>query len=91
MPLQAPTQRALLQAIRARVAVRHSPPPKLVLAFYYGWYGNPTISGKWLHWEGVDAERRQIANSTHYPQLGAYDSNDPAVIEQHCRWAREAG
>ena len=26
--------------------------------------------------------------STHYPALGAYDSHDPAVIDQHCRWAK---
>ncbi|GIV04702.1 MAG: hypothetical protein KatS3mg016_0277 [Fimbriimonadales bacterium] len=85
-----PTQRELFQALRARAAIRYSAPPKLALAFYYGWYGNPEVSGKWLHWEAVDAERKQIATSTHYPALGAYDSNDPKVIEQHCRWAREA-
>ncbi|MCS6919712.1 MAG: hypothetical protein NZM28_08075, partial [Fimbriimonadales bacterium] len=85
-----PTQRELLQALRARAAIRYSAPPKLALAFYYGWYGNPQTSGKWLHWEGVDAERKQIATSTHYPTLGAYDSNDPQVIERHCQWAREA-
>ncbi len=85
-----PTQRELLEAIRARATIRYSAPPKLTLAFYYGWYGNPEVSGKWRHWEGVDAARRQIASSTHYPVLGAYDSNDPKVIEQHCQWARQA-
>jgi hypothetical protein len=85
------SQAELLRALRARAGVRHSLPPRLVLAFYYGWYGAPEVSGKWLHWDGVDAERQQIATSTHYPVLGAYDSNDPKVIEQHCRWAREAG
>jgi len=24
--------------------------PKLVLAFYYAWYGNPDVSDKWVHW-----------------------------------------
>lgn len=85
------SQGALLRALQARVGVRSRTPPRLVLAFYYGWYGTPERSGKWLHWEGVDAERQQIATATHYPTLGAYDSNDPKVIEQHCRWAREAG
>lgn len=85
-----PTQKELLQALRARVAIRYSAPPKLVLAFYYGWYGNPQVSGKWLHWEAVDTERKRIASATHYPILGAYDSNDPKVIERHCQWAREA-
>ncbi|MCX7993986.1 MAG: hypothetical protein N2651_10005, partial [Fimbriimonadales bacterium] len=30
-----------------------------------------------------DVYKRQV--------LGAYDSNDPKVIDQHCRWARTAG
>ncbi|GBC90843.1 hypothetical protein HRbin14_01598 [bacterium HR14] len=81
----------LLKALQARAKVRYENPPRKVLAFYYGWYGNPSVSGRWLHWERVDAERKTIATSTHYPQLGAYDSSDPKVIEQHCRWAREAG
>jgi hypothetical protein len=85
------TQRELLRALQARAKIRYTAPPKLVLAFYYGWYGNPEVSGKWLHWEGVDAARKRIASSTHYPTLGAYDSNDPKVIEQHCQWARAAG
>jgi hypothetical protein len=80
-----------LAALRTRSAIRYSRIPRKVLAFYYGWYGNPQASGRWVHWEGVDAERKQIANSTHYPQLGAYDSHDPQVVRQHCQWAKEAG
>jgi len=89
--MKPPTARELLNALQARTKIRLATPPKLVLTFYYGWYGNPAVSGRWLHWEGVDANRQQIASSTHYPVLGAYDSNDPQVIEQHCRWARAAG
>lgn len=81
----------LLRALGGRARIRYENPPRKVLAFYYGWYGNPSVSGRWLHWERVDAERKTIAHSTHYPQIEAYDSNDPKVIEQHCRWAREAG
>jgi glycoprotein endo-alpha-1,2-mannosidase len=80
-----------LAAIRARAAVRYERVARQVLAFYYGWYGNPQVSGRWVHWEQVDPERQQIANSTHYPLLGAYDSHDPQVMRQHCQWAREAG
>ncbi len=83
-------QKQLLNALKERATVRHPNPPRLVLAFYYTWYGNPKVSGKWLHWQGVEAERQQIAVSTNYPTLGAYDSNEPAVIEQHCRWAKQA-
>jgi len=66
----------------------------MVLAFYYPWYGNPAAksgSGQWYHWEDVDEAGKTIAASTHYPSLGPYDSHDPAVIAQHCQWARQFG
>ena len=65
--------------------------PHQVLAFYYGWYGNPTTSGRWIHWEKVDAAHTNIGSSTHYPVLGAYDCHDPAIAERHCRDAKTAG
>jgi len=65
--------------------------PKQVLAFYYGWYGNPTVSGKWVHWKDVDEGNKTIASSTHWPKLGPYDSHDPKVVDQHFRWAKKAG
>lgn len=68
-----------------------APVPKHVLAFYYGWYGNPQVSGKWVHWKEVDTANKRIAGSTHYPALGAYDTHDPKVVEQHCRQAKDAG
>ncbi len=67
---------------------------KKVLAFYYPWYGTPDGpggNGRMVHWGTVDVESHDISESTHYPAMGAYDSYDPAVIEQHCRWAVEAG
>ncbi|MBI1899288.1 MAG: hypothetical protein HYS04_22545 [Acidobacteria bacterium] len=66
-------------------------PPKHVLAFYYGWYGNPEVSGRWVHWKDVDAAKRTIGGSTNFPALGAYDTHDPKVISGHCRAARAAG
>lgn len=65
--------------------------PRQVLAFYYGWYGNPSVSRRWVHWEKVEETDKRIGSSTHYPTLGPYDSHDPKVIEQHCRWAKDAG
>lgn len=68
--------------------------PRRVLAFYYPWYGNPQAaegSGRWRHWQDVDEQAKTIGSSTHYPELGPYDSHDPRVITQHCRWASEAG
>jgi hypothetical protein len=68
--------------------------PRLVLAFYYPWYGNPRVqggSGRLFHWDRIDEANRQIASSTHYPALGAYDSHDRELIARHCRWAKSAG
>ena len=53
-----------------------------VLAFYYGWYGNTASTGHWVHWQSVDAANHHIANSSDFPMLGAYDSHDPASVEQ---------
>jgi glycoprotein endo-alpha-1,2-mannosidase len=62
-----------------------------VLAFYYGWYGNPKVTGNWVHWQGVDPANAQIKNSVHFPAFGAYDSHDPAVVDRQAAAARAAG
>lgn len=67
------------------------PPEKQVLAFYYGWYGNPAVSGKWVHWKDVDEARHTIGESSHFPLLGAYDSHDPKIVDRHIRDAQQAG
>ena len=61
-----------------------------VLAFYYGWYGNPIgPSGEWYHWSGVN--QTVIISATDYPLFGAYDSQDLSVIRAQILMAREAG
>ncbi|MHC4656888.1 MAG: glycoside hydrolase family 71/99 protein, partial [Planctomycetota bacterium] len=65
-----------------------------VLAFYYPWYGTPDRpggAGRTVHWGRIDAVNKDIQASTNYPIHGAYDSHDPKLIDQHCRWARRAG
>jgi len=53
-----------------------------VLAFYYGWYANPDVSGQWAHWpEGI----------ADHPQFGLYDSHDPKVISKTMDQAKSAG
>ena len=44
-----------------------------------------------MHWSGVDESRKTIGAATHYPLLGAYDSHDARTIDQHIRWAKQAG
>ena len=64
-----------------------------VMTFYYPWYGTadgPGGAGSTVHWGHIDEVNKDIEASTHYPALGAYDSHDPNVIDQHYRWARHA-
>jgi len=68
--------------------------PRKVMTFYYPWYGTadgPGGAGHTVHWGHIDQTNKNIEASTHYPALGAYDSHDPNVIDQHCRWAKRAG
>jgi glycoprotein endo-alpha-1,2-mannosidase len=65
--------------------------PRQVLAFYYGWYGNPQTTGRWVHWEGVEATDERIKNATHFPAMGAYDCHDPSVVDRQAAAARGAG
>lgn len=70
-------------------------PPKAspqVVAFYYGWYGNPAFDGQWIHWNDsrLDIVPPADISSDYYPQLGAYSSRDPAVLRQHMAWLKRA-
>jgi len=65
--------------------------PKRVLAFYYGWYGNPSISGRWINWRDVDETKASSQRAAHHPRLGPYDAHDPKVLARHCMWAKKAG
>lgn len=69
--------------------------------FYYVWYGNPQIDGKYIHWDHVLVPHwdPKIAasypkgrhtppediGSSFYPELGPYSSRDPAVLESHMK------
>ncbi|UCG46513.1 MAG: glycoside hydrolase family 99-like domain-containing protein [Phycisphaerales bacterium] len=85
---------AVAAGARAMERSRVESAGRRVMAFYYPWYGvpdGPGGAGRVVHWGRIDAAAKDIAASTHYPQLGAYDSHDPKVIERHCRWAKEGG
>lgn len=67
---------------------------RLVLTFYYPWYGIPEGkggNGRVVHWGKIDSTNKDISDSTDYPIIGAYDSYDPNVLDQHCKWAKKAG
>jgi len=82
----------LPHAARAQ-SERHPAIQRRVMAFYYPWYGTadgPGGAGQTVHWGRIDAANKDIAASTHYPALGAYDSHDAEVINKHCLWAKAA-
>src|SRR5512138_1612242 len=68
-----------------------SDPSYKVAAFYYPWYGNPGTDAQWVHWQSHDHVPPEDISSDYFPALGAYSSNDPAVVEQHMQWLRQAG
>ncbi len=89
-PSSAPPPR-MLDFLAARSARTWPHVPRKVLAFYYTWYGRPERHGQWVHWGRVDDANHDISEATHYPVLGAYDSHDPTVIDQHIELAKAHG
>ena len=65
-----------VSAQSSRDAADVKQPSSLTLAYYYPWY----IRGDWSRHGYVGT-----------PKLGKYGTDDPAVAEQHIRWARQAG
>lgn len=67
--------------------------------FYYTWYGNPHMDGKYTHWDHILVPHwdPKIASSyprgrhmppedigsSFYPELSPYSSRDPDVLESH--------
>jgi glycoprotein endo-alpha-1,2-mannosidase len=66
-------------------------PSYKVAAFYYPWYGNPENDGEWIHWNDGSFHPPLDITSDYFPELGAYSSNDPAVVAQHMAWLRQVG
>jgi glycoprotein endo-alpha-1,2-mannosidase len=62
-----------------------------ILAFYYGWYGNPQVTGQWRHWKNVDPVSSRADNITDFPAYGAYDSHAPEVLDRQAAAAGGAG
>jgi len=62
-----------------------------VLAFYYTWYGRPERQDHWVHWGGENTAEHSTPASTHYPARGAYDSQDPAIMDEHILEAKSHG
>jgi hypothetical protein len=71
-------------------ALRRPDVPDLARHFlfeYYPWYA----TSPWRHWDQWDRRPPHDLAAMCVPRLGAYDSRDSAVLEQHARWIVESG
>lgn len=81
------TTNSFFQFIQDQSGRRYSRIPHEVLAFYYGWFGNPKNEA----WGKVDWARHEIDNTARFPAKGPYSSHDRAVIEWQIDKAKAAG
>jgi hypothetical protein len=88
---QSQVQPGLLDFIAAHRDRHFDGVPHEVLAFYYTWYGRPERQRQWVHWGGENATNHSTPETTHYPALGAYDSQDPALVDAHIQEATDCG
>ena len=54
---------------------------------YYPWYSTSPVR----HWDQYDRHPPVDLAANYMPQLGAYDSRDTKVMEQHARWIADTG
>ena len=54
---------------------------------YYPWYGRDP----WRHWAQWGRRPPDDLAANYFPRLGAYDSRDVRVLEQHARWIADSG
>src|SRR5450759_1087629 len=88
---ETPSEPRLLDFISSQHTRQYSGVPYEVLAFYYTGYGTPERHGKWIHWGGEDKTAHDIPESRHYPARGAYNSQDPELLEAHILQAKFSG
>jgi len=81
------TTNSFFQFINDQSQRHYTQVPHEVLAFYYGWFGNPKNPA----WGKVDAAKHEIANTARFPVKGDYSSHDSAVIEWQIDQAKTAG
>jgi glycoprotein endo-alpha-1,2-mannosidase len=63
-----------------------------VFMYYYSWYSAPPRSSTYGHWDGGGGFKApNDIDSNFYPALGAYDSFNTQVINQHMKWIKSAG
>ena len=79
------------------VEIRGAEPSDRIIAFYYGWYGNPATDGAYNNWNHAvadDSGRRfpggDDIGANFYPEAGTYSSNDPETLDRQMLELRSA-
>jgi len=83
--------------LAAALAIGETKPT--ILVHYMPWFASKPVSGAWgWHWtmdhfdpDRVDKEGRRSVASHDYPMLGAYDSQDPELLECQVQLMKFAG
>ena len=87
----------ILGCARGAPAADASPSPR-VLAFYYGWYGNPRTDGRYEHWNHPVADQSgkhfpggDDIGANYYPQAGCYSCSDVPTLDRQMGELKSAG
>jgi glycoprotein endo-alpha-1,2-mannosidase len=62
-----------------------------VSAFYYPWYGTPSLDGAYQHWMQAGHSPPDDIASNYYPARGLYSSGDAAVVRSQMDEMKAAG
>jgi glycoprotein endo-alpha-1,2-mannosidase len=92
---------AQLPLNRKEEVLRLLKPSEKVIAFYYGWYGNPKTDGAYQHWDSPVFNPNGTPSSKHfpggediasnfYPEAGGYSVNDPKTLDRQMRELKSA-
>ncbi len=86
-PRSAPLPPVDLEAAGRLLAARFRDLKRHFVFECYPWYA----TDPWYHWDELGRRPPLDLASNYMPQLGAYDSRDRKVLEQHARWIAETG
>jgi glycoprotein endo-alpha-1,2-mannosidase len=90
---------SLAHVFPGAAGVPEGTPSSRVHAYYYPWYGNPQVDGRYANWNHAVAVRNGPARqfpggddigANFYPALGCYSVNDPRIVETHMQQLRRA-
>lgn len=82
------TTNSFFQFVQNQSQRHYTQVPHEVLAFYYGWYGQPPGRDPW---HGFDTNKHEIFGAQRYPVKGPYSSHDTAIIDWQIDQAKASG